>query len=155
PLAAPAGTLALSGVVRASDGTPAAEAFLVLVRPEGDTSEAEPVYRAYTDEHGRFAITDLVPGTYTVVLTHRLAPPKTSSIERPVAGDVSWELAAPLPPLPVLPALRRTRLAGRIHLPPTASAGSLEGFEVALVPFDDTPALSAACERRVSTDADG
>ena len=54
-LSLPGGTLELRGTVHAVDGTPAADAFLVLLRGEEDPSEAEPIYRAYTDREGRFA----------------------------------------------------------------------------------------------------
>ena len=156
PLVVPGGTLELHGSVRQADGKPAVDAFLVLLRPDDDESEAEPVYRAYTDSEGRFTITDLAPGAYRVVLTHRSTPPETLAIELPVAGEVSWQLPGPLPPMPVLPRLRRTRVTGQVHFPEgRTTAGELAGYEVALVPFDDTPAHSAACERRASTDEAG
>src|SRR5262245_56483763 len=63
-LVAPSGTLELRGKVSKADGSPAADAFLVLLRPDDDPSEAEPVYRAYSDEEGRFAFTKLTPGPY-------------------------------------------------------------------------------------------
>ena len=157
PLTVPRGTLELRGTVESADGTPAADAFLVLLRPEEDPSEAEPLYRAYSDETGRFAFAHLLPGAYSVVLTHPSAPPKRFALELPVDGEVTWQLAAPLPPLPVLPELRRTQLAGRLRLPEVAAGAelALEGFEVALVPGPDTPMLAGACERRASTDAEG
>jgi len=157
PLSAPSGRLELRGTLRNADGSPAVDAFLVLLRPDEDTSEAEPVYRAYTDEQGRFAFTHLGPGTFTAVLTHPSVPPKTFVVELPLEGEVAWELAEPLPPLPVLPELRRTTLTGRLRLPEVAAAARipLEGFEVALVPAADTPTLAGACERRVTTDGEG
>lgn len=157
PLHPPRGTLELRGTVQAADGAPAADAFVVLLRPDDDLSEAEPVYRAYTDEQGRFAFAGLVAGTYGVVLTHPSVPPRTLPMELPFEGEVSWQLAEPLPPLPVLPELRRTQLAGRLRLPQVAASAQvgLGGFEVALVPADDTPLLAGACERRASTDAEG
>jgi len=156
-LTAPGGSLELRGQVRKADGSPAADAFLVLLRPDDDPSEAEPVYRAYSDEEGRFAFARLTPGPYTAVITHPSTPPRTLSIELPMEGDVTWDLAEPLPPLPVLPEQRRTHLAGRIVLPQLAAEAhvGLEGFEVALVPAADTVLLAGACERRATTDAEG
>lgn len=157
PLAAPNGALELRGRVRSWDGSPAADAFLVLLRPDDDPSEAEPVYRAYSDAEGRFAFAKLAPGAYTAVLTHPSAPPRTLALELPIEGEVTWELAEPLPPLPVLPELRRTNLTGRLRLPEVAADARIElaGFEVALVPAEDTPVLAGACERRAPTDAAG
>ena len=157
PLTAPSGTLELRGQVRSASGAPAPDAFLVLLRPDDDPSEAEPVYRAYSDEEGRFAFTKLTPGVYTAVLTHPSTPPRTLAVELPLEGEVTWELAEPLPPLPVLPELRRTRLTGRLRLPELAADAhvELQGFEVALVPAKDTPTLAGACERRATTDAEG
>jgi hypothetical protein len=156
-LTAPGGTLELRGQVRRSDGSPAADAFLVLLRPDDDPSEAEPVYRSYSDAGGCFAFTKLTPGPYTAVITHPSTPPRTLAIELPVEGEVSWVLAEPLPPLPVLPPLRRTHLAGRLVLPELAAEAhvALEGFEVALVPAAETVLLAGACERRATTDAEG
>ena len=157
PLTPPGGTLELRGVVRSSNGSPAADAFLVLLRPDDDPSEAEPLYRAYSDAEGRFVFTKLTPGVYTAVVTHPSTPPRTFEVKLPLAGEVTWELAEPLPPLPVLPELRRTRLTGRLKLPELAADAhvGLEGFEVALVPAADTPLLAGACERRATTDAEG
>jgi len=157
PLSAPDGALELSGQVANADGTPAADAFLVLLRPDDDPSEVEPVYRAYSDEEGRFVFRKLAPGAYTAVLTHPSAPPRSFALELPSEGEVTWVLAEPLPPLPVLPELRRTRLTGRLHLPEIAADARIElaGFEVALVPAADTPLLAGACERRATTDAAG
>src|SRR6185503_4214019 len=110
PLTLPNGTLELRGTVHGVDGSPAADAFLLLLRSEDDPSEAEPLYRAYTDREGRFACSHLTAGTYSVVLTHPSAPPKTFALEIPAQGEVDWQLSAPLPPLPVLPELRRTQV---------------------------------------------
>ncbi len=157
PLVAPSGTLELRGTVRSADGSPAAEAFVVLLRPDEDPTEAEPIYRAYTDREGRFVCPNLTAGSYGVVLSHPSAPPKTFAVEIPAEAEVAWELSAPLPPLPVLPELRRTQLTGRLRLPEIAASTSIDlaGFEVALVPVTDTPVLAGACERRASTDASG
>lgn len=156
-LSLPSGTLELRGTVHAVDGTPAADAFLVLLRGEEDPSEAEPVYRAYTDSEGRFAIAHLTAGKYSAVLTHPSAPPKTFALELPVEGEVAWQLSTPLPPLPVLPELRRTQLTGRLRLPEIAAGASIDlaGFEIVLVPAADTPTLSGAGERRATTDENG
>lgn len=157
PLVAPSGALELHGSVRGTDGAPAADAFLVLLRADEDPSEAEPVYRAYTDGEGRFTFANLTAGVYSAVLTHPSAPPKTLLVEVPAAGEVDWELSAPLPPLPVLPELRRTQLTGRLQLPKVAAGASIDlaGFEVALVPAADTATLAGAAERRASTNATG
>lgn len=161
PLAPPRGTLELAGTLRTAAGAPAAGAFVALLRADDDPAEVEPVQGATADDEGRFALRRLSPGAYRVVLTHPSAPPRTLVVELPFAdgaGEVSWELAPPLQPLPVLPELRRGPLAGRLSLPetfPGDGAPSLEGFEVVIVPAPETPALSGACERRVRTDAAG
>jgi hypothetical protein len=160
PLETPLGTHSLSGRVTTVAGAPAADAFLVLVRSADDASGSEPLhvkslFHAYTDAEGCFALARLTSGRYRGVLTHPSAPPRILELELPLAGEVEWQLAAPLPPLPVLPELRRTELVGRVRRPPGLSgAGNLEGFEVVLTPADN-PLLSGACERRASTDAEG
>lgn len=159
PLVLPAGAHALRGRVRAADGTNANEAFLVLLRAEDDASQAEPLYHAYTDAEGRFALAGLEAGLYRALLTHPTAPPKSFALELPLVGEVSWELAAPLPPLPVLPELARTSLTGRVRGPEALAAGlaadTLHGFEVVLRPAPETPLLAGACERRATTGAGG
>src|SRR6185503_6441963 len=79
------------------------------------------------------------------------------ALEIPAQGEVDWQLSAPLPPLPVLPELRRTQVAGRLRLPEIAVGASIDlaGFEVVLVPAADTPTLSGAGERRATTDENG
>ncbi len=158
PLALTQGTLELRGHVRAADGTDAEEAFLVLVPAADEPAPAAPIHHAYTDASGRFALSGLAPGAYRVVLTHPAAVPRSFALELPVAGEVSWELAAPLPPLPVLPEVERTAVAGRVRLPPALAApdaATLQGFELVLRPVPDTPLLAAAAERRALTGAGG
>ena len=162
PLVLPGGTLELHGRVRSTTGAPAADAFVVLERPEDDSSRAEPLYHAYTDAEGRFALTRLAPGDYRVVLQHVSAPPREFAFELPAAGtggdEVLWELATPLPPLPVLPDIRRCALACRVLAPAVWAAdgaNGLEGFELVLTPAANTPELSGACQRRAATDAEG
>ncbi|MSR63546.1 MAG: carboxypeptidase regulatory-like domain-containing protein [Planctomycetes bacterium] len=162
PLVLPGGTLALHGRVHSSTGTPAADAFVVLERPEDEAAHAEPLYHAYTDAEGRFTLTRLAPGSYRVVLQHASAPPREFDFELPSAGagadEVLWELAAPLPPLPALPEIRRGALAVRVLAPAVWAADgahTLEGFELVLTPAAGTHELSGACERRAATDAEG
>lgn len=158
PLALPHGTLELSGHVRASDGASAADAFIALLRDEDDPGEAEPLYHGYTDEAGLFTLSGLEPGTYRVLLTHPDAPPRSFPLVLPVEGEVQWELAEPLEPLPVLPELVRAATSGRVRMPATLAAGpaaSLAGFEVVLRPAPDVPPLAGACTRRATTAADG
>lgn len=163
PLTLARGTLQLGGHVRASDGSAAVEAFIALLAPDADESEeaqphTPPLYHGYTDDQGRFALSDLPPGPYRVLLTHPSAPPKTFALELPVAGEVAWELAPPLPELPALPELARGAFAGRVRLPETLAApesAQLQGFEVVLRPAAGTPLLAGATERRVTTAADG
>jgi hypothetical protein len=158
PLVMPGGTLELRGRVHDTDGRPTSDAFLALLRAEDDASQAEPLYHAYTDGEGRFELAGLEAGTFRVLLTHPSAPPKSFALVLPVAGEVSWELAAPLPPLPVLPELRRSSLAGRLGMPEAFGAGApsaLQGFEVVLRPRPDTPLLAGACERRATSGAAG
>jgi hypothetical protein len=157
PLTLPGGTLELRGTVASAAGTPVEDAFVVLLRPEDAPAESEPLYHAYTDADGRFALTRLVPGPYRVVLTHPSAPPRVFPLELPQAGEVQWTLAEPLPPLPTLPTLRRTALRGNVRASGLFAplSDGLAGFEVVLVPDETTPVLSGACERRASTDAGG
>src|SRR5262245_44282627 len=159
PLAVPLGTLALSGEVHAVDGTPAADAFVVLVRDEQDPLETEPVHQAYTDAEGRFTLRQLAPGSYLVVLTHPSAPPRRFPlvIAPGELAPVSWPLAEPLAPLPALPAIRRAAVEGRVALPAALASpeSPAEGFEVVLRRAEDTPAFGGACERRVRTGPDG
>jgi len=162
PLVLPGGTLELHGRVLSAAGAPAADAFVVLERPEDEPAGAEPLYHAYTDAEGRFTLARLEPGSYRVVLQHASAPPREFALELPAAGlgaeELRWELAAPLPPLSVLPEIRRCTLSGRVLAPEVWSAGGgsgLEGFELVLTPVAGTPELSGACQRRAATDAGG
>jgi hypothetical protein len=157
-LVLPRGPHALSGRVRTHGGAPAEEALIALSFPEGSPRADEPPRHATTDAEGHFRIHGLEPGTYRALLVHPLAPPRTFPLEVPAAAELELELAEPLPPLPTLPELVRTRASGRIHMPaglqqPTADA--LLGFEVVLRPVAETPLLAGAAERRASTAADG
>ena len=72
PLAFPTGSLALRGRVVTHDGTGAPDAFVALLRDEGDPSAAEPLYHAYTDADGR--LRTLMPGAMPLAAgVYRLA----------------------------------------------------------------------------------
>ena len=158
PLAAPLGTLALTGEVHTADGAPAADVYVALVREE-DALEAEPVLRAYSDATGRFAIERVTPGSYRIALIHPSVPPRMLPLSVPKEGvaPLDLQLLPPLPPLPVLPDLGRTPIEGRITSAEGLVSSELfvQGFEVVLRPTDDTPALAGAPERRVRADAEG
>jgi hypothetical protein len=154
PLALPQGSLTLAGRVTTAAGAPAEDAFVVLLAPD-DGTELAPLYPTYTDSEGCFALQDLPAGTLRVVLSHPSAPPRTFALELPVAGEVAWTLAEPLPPLPALPPLERVELSGRLRAAEGIAAADLAGFEVWLVPEPSTPLLAGACERRTTTAADG
>lgn len=166
PLVLEVGTLELRGEVRTEGGEPATEAFLTLFAVTDETSrtsQAAPLRHAYTDAAGRFALRDLAPGPYRALLTHPSAPPVEQMLELPVAGEVTWTLGSPLPPLPVLPAIHRTTIRGTLSYPrgmDDAPLGGdaplgMEGFEIVFRPGPDTPLLSGAGERRTLTDAQG
>jgi len=161
PLVMPRGTLSLSGRVRAADGSDAADTLVALLRGEDDPSLAEPLYHAYTDAAGRFALGGVEAGNYRVLLSHPSAPPKTFALELPLEGEASWTLADPLPPLPLLPELRRTARSGHLRAPAgltlhgQSGSDPLQGFEVVLRPAKDVPMLAGATERRAATDTGG
>jgi hypothetical protein len=153
-LVAPRGETELIGVVRQADGEPATDCEVCLFRPELEPGSAEPLYWTFTDDEGRFSFRDLGRGAFRVALLTPSSPPKTLSIDLPVAGPVVWTLAPPIPPLAVLPELKRTSLAGRIGLPDGLNPVDhpLAAYEVCLVPKAETPQLSGAVVRRVRTD---
>lgn len=162
PLVLPGGALGLQGRVRHASGEPAADAFLTLLRADDDPSQAPPLYHAYSDAAGRFEFEGVAPGSYRAVLMHPSAPPRTLALELPLEGfpdgfpgELAWQLAAPLEPLPSLPEMTRTTLAGTLRWPAAFAAGSLAGFEVVLVPGPETELLAGACERRASSDEAG
>ena len=80
PLVMPRGTLSLSGRVRAADGSDAGDTLVALLRGEDDPSLAEPLYHAYTDAAGRFALDGVEAGSYRVLLeiTDRVTGHKTN-----------------------------------------------------------------------------
>lgn len=159
PLTTDEGTLELSGSVGDAAGQPAADALIVLFRSAEDESRAPPVFSTRADAGGRFTLERLAPGRYRVLVSHPSAQPASFSLELPHEGQVSWQLTTPLPPLPTLPELRRGELTGQLAWPPGlaegATATSLEGFEVLLVPAANARPLSGASERRAEADALG
>ena len=119
PLESPQGELELAGSVVTASGEPAADVLVSLEEADFAAGTlapgpARPLHWTYTDGEGRFRLTHLPAGAFRAVLVTPAAPPTTIRLELPVAADVRWQLSAPLPPLPVLPELIRTRFGGLV-----------------------------------------
>jgi hypothetical protein len=156
PLALPCGDLEVGGRVVTADGAPAADVLVLFLR-QGEPGEGGASAQTTSDPEGRFHARRLAPGAYRVVLSHPASPPRTFELELPAGEELRFELAPPLPSLPVLPAIRRVALGGRIELPSglAEAAPDLAGYDVVLAPLADTPPFSGATERRVGTESDG
>jgi hypothetical protein len=157
PLAGPGGSLSLAGTVADHQGAPAAGVQVTLFARDDAQPAEEPLHWTYTAEDGRFSLDHLAPGSVRVVLVAPPLPPSSFDLELPVAEDVLWRLSQPLPPLPVLPEIRRVRLAGVLR--PTGGAGAPggapAGYEIVLRPAPDLPRASGAVVRRARSDAAG
>lgn len=156
PLALPGEGVELAGRVTTHDGQPAADAFVVLERPQPFENGPAPVRAEYSDATGAFRFEALAAGSYRVVLQHPAAAPRTFTITVPLAGEIVWSLAEPLPPIEPMPALVRAALTGRVTLPAgLAPRGDLAGFELVLTPAAGTHPLAGAAVRRTLCDAEG
>ena len=160
PLESPGGDLELAGTVVTAAGTPASDVLVSLEEADFAAGTlapgpAQPLHWTYTDAEGRFRLARLPAGSFRAVLITPEAPPTTVLLELPINSEVRWQLSEPLPPLPVLPELLRTRLGGRVIAPPGLADYALEGHEVVLRPAESAPALSGAVVRRVICDAEG
>jgi hypothetical protein len=160
PLEWPEGTLELAGSVVSATGEPAGDVLISLeeegfIAGTGGPRRATPLAWTYSDEQGRFRLARLVPGLFTAVLVSAAAPPTTIAVELPASGEVRWQLAPQLPPLPVLPELHRTRLRGRVVAPEGLAEFALDGHEVVLRPAPGVHPLSGAVVRRAACDAEG
>jgi hypothetical protein len=155
PLEAPRDMTELAGLVTTHDGRPAADAWVVLERPEPFERGPAPVRGEYTDANGAFRFAALAAGAYRVVLQHASCPPRTFTTEVPAAGEVRWALAEPLPPIEAMPSLVRGALAGRVSLPAGLAPRDFSGYEVVLAPVAETHPLSGAAVRRARCAADG
>jgi hypothetical protein len=156
PLLLPGEETELAGRVTTHAGLPAADAFVVLERPQPFESGPAPLRAEYTDATGAFRFEALASGSYRVVLQHPSAPPRTFTIAAPLAGEIVWSLAEPLAPIEPMPTLVRGALAGRVTLPAgLAPRGDLAGYELVLTPTADTHPLAGAAVRRTLCDAEG
>jgi len=156
-LVVPRGETELEGLVYLADGTPAEDCEVFLYAAELEPGTAAPLHWTFTDERGAFGFQELEVGSFEVVLLTTKTPPTRISLQLPVDGPVTWTLNPEIPPLPVLPELERTSIAGRIHLPGSLSPTDhpLKGYEVRLVPLEGTTPLSGAVDRREKTDSLG
>ena len=159
PLESPYGELELAGTVVTASGDPAPDVLISLEEAEFGAGRlapgpAQPLHWTYTDDDGRFHLARLSAGSFRAVLVTPAAPPTTIPLELPAAEEVRWQLSEPLPPLPVLPELLRTRLGGRVLAPVGLEGTALEGLEVVLRPAESAP-LSGAVVRRAVCDGEG
>jgi 5-hydroxyisourate hydrolase-like protein (transthyretin family) len=154
PLAMPRGELELAGIVERSDGGPAADVLVTLLAGDADAS-AEPLFWTYSGADGAFALADLSPGAYRVLLVHPSVPPTSVEVTLPVGAPVRWTLSAPLPSLPYLPELVRRELQGALQRPSTLEPRGFTGYEVVLRPTAENELLSGAAVRRIASDEGG
>lgn len=155
PLALARGELELTGRVTTHTGEPVADALIALERARPFEPGPAPVRGTYSDAQGAFRFERLTPGAWRVVLQHAHVPPRSFTLELPVAGPVTWPLAPPLPPIEPMPELVRGALSGEVRLPPGLPVRDLQGYEVVFLPAAGTPALAGATLRRVECDARG
>ena len=143
PLPAGAADATVAGIVRGPDGTPLAEA-LVLVETD------EPRW-AYTDSGGRFRVERVGRGALPVSVWAREHEVSDFTLEAP-AEDLELTLTTSLTTLPDLPALLTTDLALRVA-PPFADQG-LAGYEVLLLPARPVSRFGEPVPRRATVGAD-
>lgn len=161
PLAGPGGSLRLAGTIESDQGVPAAGAQVALFARDDAEPAEEPLHWTFSAEDGSFALEHLAPGDYRVVLVAPPLPPRSFDLQLPVAEDVRWQLAAPLPALPVLPEITRLQIAGVLRPPGGDGAANgatgdpPAGYEVVLRPAPETGRASGAVVRRARSDASG
>ncbi|HZL25716.1 MAG TPA: carboxypeptidase-like regulatory domain-containing protein [Acidobacteriaceae bacterium] len=75
----------LSGVVRDSQGVPQMGAIIQLL-----TADATTVATAFTDDHGRYIIQAVLPGSYQLRATAAFFLPALRQNVRLLAGSTAW-----------------------------------------------------------------
>lgn len=137
------GEVTLEGTVFAADGRPSEGASVFVVqagRPAWD----------FTDDLGRFRLTDLHPGALSVDV-HAPGHVATSVSAQVGTGPLVVRLKEAIPAPPRLPDPTRVPLVGRI----VPAEIDLTGFEVALLPTAPASEPGTGVPRRVACDAEG
>jgi hypothetical protein len=146
---APEVGVALSGVLRHADGTPAADALIQVTTPAGTRWD-------WTSGSGAFTLTALPADPEiraelefgALALEHM---PATFRLESPPTARVTWILPPPTRDLEAMPAL----VIGDFHGSLTRALGPTEGLEVWLVPPPGIDPLTGQIERRATVATDG
>ena len=157
PLAIPAGEHVLTGRILTAHGDPAVDARVHIWRAVPVPDTAERLLWDATGEDGSFEIVGIPEGSYRVALLCPGVPNTLLAVSVPAESEVEWTLEEPLPPMPVLPEMRRADLQGRLVAPAGILRVSLplEGYEVVFLPGAREDPLSGAILRRVRTEVDG